>query len=747
MKAESDESAEADIRSRAQVLLADEFHSVWCATDKLFIPVLIIQWLAEMAISLWFSTRTWEGSASLVHPHVWEASIWGGIIISLPCFLAYHYPGRLSTRLVIATAQAISSALLIHLIDGRIEIHFHVFASLALLAFYRDGRVIVLSSIIVTLDLLVRGIWWPESVYGTDVADPWRFAEHTTWLVIEDTFLLIFCGQRLAEMTEAAERQARLEDLNTRIETKVVQRTESLRLSEQRFELALRGTRIGIFDWDLRTDLVYWSARVYEMLGINPIGLDQTFEAVISRLHPDERARVLTDVGAAIDRRRSFHQEFRLRSDSGEYLWVECRGNCVVDDDGGPYRFTGGLIDVTARKQVEAELLQRDEQLRQSQKLEAIGSLAGGIAHEFNNLLQTIRGYTNYAMKGLSAEDLRRQDLRQVLLAADRAAALTRQLLGFSRHQALDLRELHPEDVIHDVLAMLRPLIGETIEIVTHISEGLGTVSADPILLQQMILNLCINARDALPDGGRVTLTVKHQNLSERYCELHSLEKPGPYLLISVADNGCGMSQEIQQRIFEPFFTTKEVGAGTGLGLSMVYGIIQKHRGSITVYSEPDLGTTFNVLLPINAESLPQWKSPELPTVRRGTETILVAEDEKMVRELTVRILADAGYSVLSAADGVEALEVFDRYGSDISLALIDAVMPKLSGHGLSDELRCRNSELPIVFCTGYDPEVGQLQFITEGEIPLVQKPFEPEILLRTVRETLDAQFLTVEAV
>ncbi|MDB5340667.1 MAG: sensor histidine kinase [Planctomycetaceae bacterium] len=736
---------ESRTRTRTQELFTRQIKNVWSSTDKLFISVLVVQWIAEIAISIWMSPRTWVGVHSFVHPHTWEAIVWGGAIISLPCLLAIRRPGQRITRLVIAVAQGLSSALLIHLTDGRIESHFHVFASLALLAFYRDWRVILLSSTVVTLGHLIGGIWWPLSVYGTPVADPWRFVEHATWVVIEDAFLLIFCRQSIAELKIAAERQVQFELINSQIEEQVLQRTESLRLSEERFELSLQGSRIGICDWDLLTNRVYWSTRVNEILGLQPGELDETLHAGTSRLHPDDCTRVLREIQATRDEGRPFHQEFRLRMKSGEYCWVEARGNCILDANGTPYRCAGGLTDITARKQIEGELAQRDEQLRQSHKLEAIGSLAGGIAHEFNNLLQAIRGYTNYAMEDLPTAEQRYQDLQQVLNAADRAAALTQQLLGFSRHQALNRRELLPEKVVKDLISMLRPLIGAQIEVITHIAGDLGRISADPVQLQQMLLNLCINARDAMPSGGQLTLTAKRRNLNEKYCELHALKKTGPYMHFSVTDNGCGMSPEVMQRIFEPFFTTKEVGLGTGLGLSMVYGIVQQHDGCINVYSEPEVGTTFNILLPILEGAVPDAKGFEHPNSPGGLETILVAEDETMVRNLTVRILTRAGYTVLTAADGIEALDVFTRHEGEISLALIDAVMPRLSGHGLSEMLRAQKPSLPIVFCTGYDPESGQLQFLMDRELSVVQKPFDPDTLLRTIRATLDNQFVTAE--
>ena len=396
--------------------------------------------------------------------------------------------------------------------------------------------------------------------------------------------------------------------------------------------------------------------------------------------------------------------------------------------------------EIGERERAEAELAQRDEQLRQSQKLEAVGSLAGGIAHEFNNLLQAIQGYTRFAMAGLPATDPRCQDLAQVLKASDRAATLTEQLLGFSRRQLLERVRVDPHEVISDLVKMLRPLIGERIELQVSLAKDAGMLHADRGLLQQMLLNLCINARDAMPDGGRLTLKTQRVDFSSKYSELHPMVEPGSYVMFSVADTGCGIPPEIIDRIYEPFFTTKGIGKGTGLGLAMVYGCVQQHEGSIDVYSEPDLGTTFKIYLPSVATAGP---APAEPTVDRaigGNETILVAEDEAMVRELAVRILTRAGYSVFVANDGAEAVELFEANADKISLALLDAVMPKLTGHEAYDRIRFKSPNLPVVFCSGYDPETGQVKRLVDQGVRMVQKPYDPDVLLRTIREVLDAQ-------
>ncbi len=519
---------------------------------------------------------------------------------------------------------------------------------------------------------------------------------------------------------------------------------QALRDSQERFELAIRGTNDGLGDWNLETGEAFWSPRLREIFGYaaDDLEFENNFSAVASRMHPEDRDRALAELAERTHLHQQAKWEFRVLTKNGEYRWVQARGQAVYDENGKAYRFAGALTDISERKQMEEELAQRDRQIRQSNKLEAVGSLAGGIAHEFNNLLQAIRGYGQYAMQGLLPAEQRYQDLEQVIKASDQAAILTRQLLGFSRRQVLERETFDHRDVVTDLVKLLRPIIGEHIELEVCLAKDVGPLHADRGLLQQMLLNLCINARDAMPFGGRMTLSTQRTELSRKYCELHPTVKPGDYLLISVSDTGCGMSPEVKERIFEPFFTTKSVGEGTGLGLAMVYGVVQQHEGMVNVYSEVGLGTTFKIYLPITTSGQANATDVAASPAVGGHETILVAEDESIVRDLAVRVLTDAGYSVLAAANGAEAVEQFESHADVISLAILDAVMPKLTGHQVYDRIKQINPNLPVMFCTGYDPEMGQVKFLTEQGLRLVQKPYDPNILLLTVREGLDAQHL-----
>ena len=396
--------------------------------------------------------------------------------------------------------------------------------------------------------------------------------------------------------------------------------------------------------------------------------------------------------------------------------------------------------DVTQRERAEKELCKKQEELRRSQKLEAVGQLAGGVAHEFNNLLQAIRGYTEYAQEGLSPEEERYQDLEEVCKATDRAAALTRQLLGFGRRQMLERKNVDTNEVVSDLTKMIRPVIGEHIKQENRLAEDAGIVHADPGELQQALLNLCLNARDAMPSGGTLLLKTEKVVFTGQVAASRDTILPGTYVVLSVTDTGCGMTPEVRERVFEPFFTTKEVGKGAGLGLATVYGIVKQHGGTIHVYTESGQGTSFKIFLPA-VDAVPDTGKTvcAVAAAAGGSETILVAEDEPVVRNLMVRMLKQAGYRVLAACDGHDALRVFKENRGEISLLLLDAVMPGLSGHAVYRRIREEAPEVKAIFCTGYDPETAQSSHIAQENLRLIQKPIDSAGLLLAVRETLDA--------
>ena len=389
--------------------------------------------------------------------------------------------------------------------------------------------------------------------------------------------------------------------------------------------------------------------------------------------------------------------------------------------------------DVTERKQLEG-------QLRQAQKMEAIGRLAGGVAHDFNNVLTAIFGYVDILREEMPADSSAQRDLAEVRKASERAASLTKQLLAFSRQQVLEPVVLDPNALVEDFEKMLHRLIGEDVELRLSLARDAGNVLADPGQLQQVLMNLVVNARDAMPTGGKLILETANAELSEQYAELHQPVVPGRYVMLAVSDTGTGMTPETRARIFEPFFTTKEKGKGTGLGLSTVYGIVKQSGGYVWVYSELGRGTTFKIYLP-RVDAAPDTLLPARePSTVAGTETILLAEDDAVLRPLARGLLEKLGYTVLDAADAEEALEAARQYPEVIHLLLTDVVMPGASGRELARQLENPRPQIKVLYVSGYTDDAIVHHGMLEPGLNFLQKPFTPTALARKVREVLDTK-------
>jgi PAS domain S-box-containing protein len=389
------------------------------------------------------------------------------------------------------------------------------------------------------------------------------------------------------------------------------------------------------------------------------------------------------------------------------------------------------VSDISQRKQLE-------EQLLHAQKMEAVGRLAGGVAHDFNNMLTVISGYNRMILDELSTMDPLRGYAEEILKAADRAGALTNQLLAFSRRQIMRPRVINVNDLVTQTQKMLQRLIGEDIELVLHLEPGAGNLKADPGHVEQAIVNLAVNARDAMPLGGRLTIETANVVLDENYVRTHMGVKPGEFAMIAVSDTGHGMDAETRRRIFEPFFTTKEKGKGTGLGLATVYGMIKQTGGDIWVYSEPGQGTTFKLYFPRVAEPVSDSPESEAALARRsGGETILVVEDESSVRDLTVRILRQLGYTILTASCGDEALEISRSHTGPIDLLLTDVVMPNMSGRQLADTLQASRPGTKVLFLSGYTENTVVHHGVLDAGVDFLPKPFSRENLARKLREVL----------
>jgi two-component system cell cycle sensor histidine kinase/response regulator CckA len=392
------------------------------------------------------------------------------------------------------------------------------------------------------------------------------------------------------------------------------------------------------------------------------------------------------------------------------------------------------LRDITERKRVE-------EQLRQSQKMEAVGKLAGGVAHDFNNLLTAIIGYSDLALARLREGDRLRKYVQEIKKAGERAASLTRQLLAFSRRQVLVSQVLDLNSVVSNLQKMLRRLIGEDIDLVTIAAPHLGCVRADPGQMEQVIINLAVNARDAMPQGGKLTIETGNVDLDESYTRSHIDVTPGRYAMLVVSDAGCGMDAETLSHMFEPFYTTKEEGKGTGLGLATVYGIVKQSGGHISVSSDPGKGTTFKIYLPRVEEGIELVRpGPAAHKASRGTETVLLVEDDVTARDVVREVLQSRGYTVLEATGSNEALEIGERHVSrPIHLMLADVVMPEMSGPRLADRLACLYPKMKVLYMSGHTDAAVARHVKLSRDVPYLQKPFAAEVLARKVRELLDA--------
>jgi PAS domain S-box-containing protein len=457
-----------------------------------------------------------------------------------------------------------------------------------------------------------------------------------------------------------------------------------------------------------------------------------------NQIYPNDVERVLSAMARSVGEKRGHEVEYRMVAAGGHTVWIRDTASVVMEGS-EVAKLRGLMVDITERKAAEEALRQSEEQLRQAQKMEAIGRLAGGIAHDFNNLLTAITGYGDFLLKGLGNQHPMRREAMEITKAAQRAADLTGQLLAFSRQQVLQPKVIDLNSVVTDMEMMLRRLIGEDLQLVTQLGADLGAVKADPGQLQQVILNLVVNSRDAMPQGGRITVETANVDLSGEASARNAVADPGSYVMLAVIDTGKGMDQETKARLFEPFFTTKEQGKGTGLGLSTVYGIVKQSGGNIWVYSEPGHGTTFKIYLP-RVEQKPAdsvQRKEALPDTAPGTERILLVEDDDSVRELAREILEMNGYTVFEARNGVEALAFCESGKERLDLMITDLVMPRMGGRDLARNVAPLLPELKVLYLSGYTDSAVMHQGNLDPGSFFLQKPFTPAALAHKVREAL----------
>jgi two-component system cell cycle sensor histidine kinase/response regulator CckA len=501
---------------------------------------------------------------------------------------------------------------------------------------------------------------------------------------------------------------------------------------EELFRLISENAADMIAVVDANGKRLYNSPAYERILGYSPEELKST--SSLEQVHPDDRQLVedaakearMGGVGRTI--------QYRMRHKDGGWHVLESGASAVLNSDGKVEKLVIVSRDVTARRSLE-------EQFRQAQKMEAVGRLSGGIAHDFNNLLGVIIGYAEFLQEHLEPEDALRGSADEILKAGKRAAGLTRQLLAFSRQQVLDPRVLDLNSAVYDMEKLLRRLIGEDIELTTPLSPDLGRVKADQGQLEQVIMNLAVNARDAMPQGGKLVIATENMIMDEAFVRRYLYPvQPGPYVCLTVTDSGIGMDADTKARAFEPFFTTKEKGKGTGLGLSTVYGVVKQSGGYIDIYTSPGAGTSFKIYLPRVDEAI-KAEGASLDGVKSsfdGKETILLAEDEVSLRTLTRTTLELCGYKVLEAKDGVAALEVSEHHDGTIDLLLTDIVMPGMGGRALAHELVRRRPEIKLVYMSGYTGQAVGAQGPVEPGSVFLSKPFTRVSLTRKIREALD---------
>jgi two-component system cell cycle sensor histidine kinase/response regulator CckA len=539
---------------------------------------------------------------------------------------------------------------------------------------------------------------------------------------------------RLVPAVHRALQEADARRTRKQTERALQQREEALRANGERTDFALAAAGMGVWEVEFATNRLTWSDTMAPLFGLAPDKAPRTTDGFFQLIHRDDRQDVEASVGRAIAGERDYAVEFRTVWPDGSPHWIHGRAQVSYETDGQPLRLLGIAIDITARKALE-------RRFEQAQKMEAIGQLAGGISHDFNNLLTIINGISELALAHVSEGDQLYKDLQEIRRAGERAAALTRQLLAFSRQQILQPQVMNLKTVVGGLESMLRRLIGEDIDLVVLPAPGVGSVKADPGQMEQVITNLAVNARDAMPQGGQLTLELQNVAVDEQYARQHDVVMlPGSYVMLVMSDTGGGMDEITRRRLFEPFYTTKPPGKGTGLGLSTVYGIIKQSNGFIWVYSEVGRGTIFKIYLPeVSGVVADKRRSSDIvPT--QGTETILLVEDETDLRHLTERMLESARYTVLSAGSGEEAMLVLDRYREPVHLMITDVVMPGLGGRMLAERLSRTHQPMKVLYMSGYTDDVVVRHGVLDQGMPFLSKPFTVAELLRKVREVLDAE-------
>ncbi|MFH2093292.1 MAG: PAS domain S-box protein [Pseudomonadota bacterium] len=513
---------------------------------------------------------------------------------------------------------------------------------------------------------------------------------------------------------------------------------EALRESEKRFRVNFQFAPVGMAVIDTEMKFLEVNRQICQTLGYAPDELrGRPFNDFT---HPEDREGGQERWRQLLDGEVNFNQaEKRYIHKSGKIVWSIVTNSLIRDDEGRPRYFVSHLLDISAQKQAQEKSAQLEKQLQQAQKLESVGRLAGGVAHDFNNMLSVILGYTELALELSGADDQLHDALKEIQKAALRSANVTRQLLSFARKQTIAPKAIDLNETIEAMLKMLRRLIAENIDLAWLPKRNLWSIKIDPNQIDQILANLCVNAKDSIQDIGKITIETDNVSFDKDYCHEHDGFIPGDYIMIAVSDNGCGMDKEILDNLFEPFFTTKGVGEGTGLGLATVYGIVKQNKGFINVYSEPNKGTTFRIYFPRHAKKdLPKQKPESKETDAAGCETILLVEDEEAILEIMTMMLDGLGYTVLAASNPTKAVEIGRSHKNKIDLLITDVVMPGMNGRDLAKRIAELFPTLKCLFMSGYTANVIAHHGILDQGVRFIQKPFSRQEFAKKVREVLD---------
>ncbi len=517
---------------------------------------------------------------------------------------------------------------------------------------------------------------------------------------------------------------------------------EEMKKSRESLARAQEIAHLGSWDWNIEKDDLKWSEEVYRIFGQEPEDFDPSYETFLEFVHPDDREFVTDAIERALaDPDENYSLEHRVVRPDGSIRIVHELGEAQFDDDGKPVHMTGTVQDITERKAAEVGMEKVQVQLLQSQKMEAIGRLAGGVAHDFNNMLTAIIGNAELLLWQSVEDEEAIEKVRRIIDTAARAGEMTKQLLVFSKERKLEPTLLDPEELIRRMGKMLDNILGEDIEYVTEFGEELLPVLAGPSQVEQMVLNLVVNAREAMPDGGEIRVALKNVYLDESFSMTIFNIKPGNYVEITVSDRGSGIPEDVKEHIFEPFYTTKK--DGTGLGLSTIYGIVQQLYGYVSVESETNVGTTFSIYLPAHEgeEKVVEAKDKIRSfTDLKGDEILAVLEDEPDINHFICEILEEHGYTVIGALNGEELKEALDKKGTRPSLLLSDVILPGRSGPEVARDLLEKNPGMKVIFMSGYADDKLQQKGVNGADIDFLRKPFNNSELLSRIRSTLDAR-------